>query len=229
MKDNIKLFAGISAKSFMKWLLIFIPGLILSMICAVWGFILLFKGAPSSTGPAHTGGVGAVLYLFVLGISNPIVSIMTLLSFFAFPILYYSLASKKAMTYAVSSLWQQKLQGWFNDKILNYLSKLEQKNGSLVKKADNFATVKIKLLHAIKEDSVTNKFQKNILGFIVKKIDDNAVLSDQDGDAKFSDLLLLKLNETMNAVTTPKNTLFFAAVGVQLLLLILAIKFNSFG
>lgn len=226
MQENISLFTRISAKSFLKWLLIFFPGMLFSVICVIWGFILLFKGMGGSPGPAHAGGAGAVIFFGVLCLANPSVALMIFFSLFVFPFVYYSLATKKATIYAVKSLWDNKLQNWLNTRILNYLEKLETSENSKLLKINNFATLKIKLLHAIKEDPEINKFQRKVLCFVVNRIDDSAVLADPNDEAKFSDMLLLKINDTMNALTTPKNSFFFVTLGIQVVFLILAITLN---
>ena len=227
MKSTIKSIAKITGKSAFKWLVIFVPALFFSVFCFVTAIFLLSNNTGGGfSGAGHAGWLGAVLGVFILFGKDFWVMLLATLSLLAFPAIYFTVANKLAIQSAISSIWENKLQGWFSDKVATYSDKITNDHSSKLSKINDYASVKMQLVNSVKQDGTTNKWQKRILKFILKKIHlDDIDFSDKD--LKLSNVIAVKMNQVLSELAKPSNKLFYIVFGVHVLLLILAFVFDQ--
>ncbi len=86
--------------------------------------------------------------------------------------------------------------------------------------------MKTQLVTSVKQDGVTNKWQKRILKFLLNKI--------QLGDVDFSDenlnlsnVVSDKINDALTDLAKPSNKLFYIILGVHIVFLVLAIVLDK--
>ena len=222
--NYLKELAYLSVKSTFRWNIVFIPGLILSLVTlimavvAIFGivaetvvgdqlfltmgsemFSILLKG--SGRAITHVGAVGFIVPLVGAGMvmfSIPIGIAVTSLYMIR---KYYMLATRYTTHKALYDMWRTTLKDWFTEQLTRYLNSVIDNSKNLSK--DNQAlTQKMQLLLAIKEDENANIFQKGLLSFVVKIID----LEERDiydSTLKFSDVVIEKVHTFMDFLINP--------------------------
>ena len=180
MKTNIKSVAGQTAKLTLKWVVVFLPGMFLSILFFIIAFYLLYNGNAVATSTlngtgrfaTHTGASSGKFVLIIeflkLIVTDPFPMVLWLLSVFVMPYVYFTLATKYTLSAAFSKIWDGNLGNWFSDKITSYTDKIfTSKKGKTI---DSFASKKIQLVQAMKKDSELTKWQRKYAVFITKKI-----------------------------------------------------------
>lgn len=169
MNTNFNLFTKIASRSFLAWISIVIPGIILSIIGLIMAIYLL-GNHPGYAG-ARAGGMGTLLALFVLFTVAFWSSLLLVFSIAGF-VLFPSMASGYTLKKTIFLVWENKLGDFFIGKISSYLDKVLLRIAPLEGASD--ATLKKQSLRElkleVKKDGDTNRLQKRLLNFLLKKI-----------------------------------------------------------
>jgi len=224
MNTNFNLFAKIATRSFVAWISIVIPGIILSIIGLIMAIYLL-GNHPGYAG-ARAGGIGALLAIFVLFTVAFWSSLLLVLSIAGF-VLFPSLASGYTLKKAIFLVWDNKLGDFFIEKISGYLDKVllriaEQKNASdATLKKESIKELKLE----VKKDGNTNKLQKRLLNFLLKQVR----LDDIDWHApkeKIKSEILARIKEYIGEKLVPSKLWIRLVMVLPVVLMILALIYD---
>ncbi|WP_281232718.1 hypothetical protein [Flavobacterium gelatinilyticum] len=211
MKEEIKIIAGISAKSSLKWLSVMLTGNLFTLICF---FVILFQNVH------FAGGGHGNLYAFITGLffSN-ICGFILFAGAPVFGALYFVLANKTAAQYMLHLTWKNKVfSSYIDSKVVFLVDKLTSSN-NWAGKASNAAMFRLQLLEANRNDKENSKIKKRIIGYVFKKIN----LDDIDfsnPDLKLSEIVSIKLNNFISDAVKPSSLFFWLLFLLQLGLLI---------
>lgn len=178
MNTNIALFGRIAARSFLSWLSVVLPGILLSVMGLIISiFLLAHQPGPGFAG-ARAGGIGALMgLLMLLNVSFWTTSlfVLSLAGFVLFP----SLASGYTLKKALFLCWEYKLGDYFVDKIGGYVDRIGSRTGNGQASSAAGGTLKkepVRNLKAeVQKDAGTNKLQKRILNHLLKKANLNGI------------------------------------------------------
>jgi hypothetical protein len=224
MNTNFNLFAKIATRSFVAWISIVIPGIILSIIGLIMAIYLL-GNHPGYAG-ARAGGIGALLALFVLFTVAFWSSLLLVLSIAGF-VLFPSLASGYTLKKTIFLVWDNKLGDFFIEKISSYLDKVllriaEQKNASdATLKKESVKELKLE----VKKDGNTSKLQKRLLNFLLAKVR----LEDIDWQApkeKIKSEILARFKGYIGEKLLPSKLWIRLAMILPVVLMILALIYD---
>lgn len=224
MNTNFNLFAKIATRSFIAWISIVIPGIILSTTGLIMAIYLL-GNHPGYAG-ARAGGIGALLALFVLFTVAFWSSLLLALSIAGF-VLFPSLAASYTLKKTIFLVWENKLGDFFIEKISGYLDKVLLRITSLKEASD--VTLKKESIQelklAVKKDGDTNKLQKRLLNFLLKKVR----LEDIDWHApkeKIKNEVLARCREYIGEKLLPTTLWIRLAMVLPVVLMILALIYD---
>lgn len=226
MKANLTLFTKIATRSAVSWLSIVIPGIIISVI----GLIISIYLIGQQPGPGYTGGhagpIGAILgmiIMFTIAFWSSVLFVLSLAGFALFP----SLASGYTFKKAVFLVWDNKLGDFFIEKIGVYVDKVMVRIAE--KRAASDATLKkesIKELKLeVKKDGATNKWQKRIINFLLKKVN----LDDIDWKAepaKIKSQILAKVKDYIGEKLVPSKWIIRLALLLPVVVMVLAFIYD---
>lgn len=216
MKENIKLYAKISGKAFLKWLFVIVSGIVLTLILFL---IILFTNS-SGAGGGHGNAYAFILNLavqdffgFLLFIGTPV-----------FIFLYFAIANKIGIQTIIYEIWTNKAVQFVEPAIKKIAEKITSKQ-NWVTTVSNEAMLRAKLLDANRNDKSNSTLNKRVLGYVFKKIklDD---IDFRDENLTLADILTLKLKNFISETTQPSFKLFWVLLVVQIVLLILSIIFS---
>ncbi len=209
MSSESKIYRSIGLKSAMAWSKIAFGGLIFSVICFLAGIMILFNS------PEKENGFALVIK------TEPYADALIVMSCI-FVFLYFALASKHALQTALYSLWKNKLSDFILPKTLTYIEHISNAlQPEWLKDVTNKAMIKIKLLDEVRKDKSINRIQRKALnlGFRKLKLDD----MDFQQDQPLASIICLKINNTIASVSRPSMFLFWLLIGLQVVMLILAL------
>ncbi len=223
MKENIKLITSIIAKTTFKWVFIFVSGNIITLITFL---IALFTNLDCLEGVrvAHTGSAGGIVVIIFFA------SALFLSNFFAFvlvfgaPIfltLYFLIANKISIQYALFLLWKGKAGDYILSKVRFLTKRITEKEGWRKNISDK-VMLKARLLQLAKEDKDTAKLQRRIISFGFKKIN----LDDIDfknESLNLSDILTSKFEHFISEASKPSMKLFWVLALIQIIFLIISL------
>lgn len=227
MHSNITIFAKIASRSFLAWLSIVIPGLLLSLAGFTVAIVLIGRHpGPGFSGGGHAGGIGALLGLFVL-FTIAFWSTLLLVISFAGLFLFPSLASGYTLKKALFLSWENKVGDYFIEKIGGYLDRiLPQQKKDAGMGDDTFKKASIKELKTeVSKDRDTNKLQKRLLNYLLKKVN----LDDVNWSAPVPDIknaILLKIKTFIGEKIRPSATLIRLAMALIVVVMILALIYG---
>lgn len=219
--DHLKFYTTTAATALLRWLILSGAGLVLSIIGIAIGVHLLGNNTGEGFHSAHTGGgLGALLGVLVL-FKIDFWPMLLLVASVAFIATYAMVASKVSLGFIISHLYENKLSSVIGDKLTGMLSKLIEQKPQWLQSIENVKTLKEKLLNASNEDSSLNKIQRKAMHYALKK----AKLDDIDfsaGNANLANDVSGKVMTQLSEAASPSYMLFWIAVGVHVLLAILA-------
>lgn len=219
MKTSIPLFTKIAARSFMAWISIVIPGIIISIIGLIVAiYIISHQPGPGFTG-ARAGGIGAILAIFVLftvAFWSTTLLVYSIAGFILFP----SLASGYTLRKALFLCWDNKLGDFFISKIDGYVERILQRGDALK------TNIKKELKIEVKQDHDTNKLQKRLLNFLLKKVSlDN--IDWQAPQPKIKQEILARIKAYIGEKLTPSPLMIRLAMVLPVVLMILAFIYDK--
>lgn len=216
MKENIKLYAKISGKAFLKWLFVLLSGSIISAIL----FLIIFFTNVSGAGGGHGNA-----YAFVINLA--VQDLFGFLLFIGMPLfvfLYFAVANKIGIQTIIYEIWTNKAMQFVEPAIKKIADKITSKQNWMTSVSDQ-AMLRAKLLDENRNDKSNSSLNRRVLGYVFKKIklDD---IDFRDENLTLTEVLTLKLKNFISETTKPSFILFWVLVGVQFLLLILSIVFS---
>ena len=161
MNENLKIAVKISAKTGLKWALIFVLGNIVTLITF---FIALFN----NIGLAG-GGHGNVTALFLGLLTSNFPAFLLIFGAPLFLAIYFILANKISIQNAIYLLWEGKAGHYISSKVRTLTKNITEKEGWRKEYTDWFI-LKAKMLQLIKEDKDTSRLQRKVLNFGFKKV-----------------------------------------------------------
>jgi hypothetical protein len=206
MIENIKLFAKISAKSALTWLLIFCTGAFFTFLFMI---ITLFS-LDRETGGGHFGALG--LPFDYLQSNFP--AFLVVFCFPVFGVLYYLCANKMAVNKAIYETWKNKGESQLGPVAASLIERVT--GNQRIEKIASPALLRIKLLDSVRQSS-ESKIKKRIIGYAFKKIR----LDDIDfsaNDIKLSDVLSQKFINFISESASPSWLFFWILLLVHIAL-----------
>ncbi len=216
MKENIKLYAKISGKAFLKWLFVLVSGITITFIL----FLIILLTNASGAGGGHGNAYAFVVNLavqdffgFLLFVGAPV-----------FIFLYFAIANKVGIQTIIYEIWTNKAVQFVEPAIKKIAEKITNKQNWMTTVSDQ-AMLRAKLLDENRNDKSNSSLNRRVLGYVFKKIklDD---INFRDENLTLADILTLKLKNFISETTKPSFSLFWILVGIQILLLILSIIFS---
>ena len=220
MSSSFNLYAKIIAKGAFKWLSMLGLGLLFCLVGIGIG-VAVMEGtdAPGMPASAHTGMFGAVVGLFYLLIYQTLPTLLLILSIAVLPIIYFMVANKSVIQFAIYEVATKKLAGLVIDQI-TALGKSIDKNPKM-QKVSNYVQLKQELLNENNTDKTTSKWQKRIIAFIFNRIDiDPEEFSKSES---VGSILSGKAAAYINEFTEPSGLLTYLVFGGHFILMILTV------
>ena len=208
MKEDIKLYARISGKSFFRWLFIAVSGMVLTVI---FFLIILFQNI-STTGEDERK---KTVFIVDLAMDNT-GAFLLLLAAPLFIVLYVVLANKIAIHYMIFQIWKNKAINYVEPAVKNIVERATSQHTGTKKIADG-VMLKARLLQETRQDKRTSPINKRVISYGLKKIR----LDDIDFDNEKVSLPIIisdKLKAYISETTEPGYLLFWLLAGFQCLL-----------
>lgn len=209
MKENLKTIANISSKVLLKWVFIVVMGFFATGLTFTMVLYRNFK-------LISTGITVAFLELYKTNLS-------AFLLFFGAPIfmiLYVVIANKLSIQSAIHLLWKGKTGDYLLSKVKTIIARLLEKEGWRKSFSDK-AILKAKVLQEIKNDPDTSRLQRNVIGFVLARIQLDKVDFQQE-DLKISDIIVTKFSDFVTEIIEPSLVMFWVLFSVQLFLLMIS-------
>ncbi|MGE8339601.1 MAG: hypothetical protein ACN6OI_01090 [Flavobacterium sp.] len=213
MKEEIKVVAGISVKSSLKWLVIMIIGNLFTLILFL---IILFQNAD------FAGGGHGNAYAFLSGLFlNNIYGFILLAGAPVFAILYFLIANKAAIQQMIYRTWKNKVfASYIDSKVVFLVDKLTASN-NWSSAVSNKALLKMQLLEANRNDKESSKIKKKVINYLYQKINlDDVDFSNKD--LKRSEVVSVKLNQFISEAVEPSLLFFWLLLLIQIVLFVAA-------
>ncbi|AWK06771.1 hypothetical protein HYN56_22075 [Flavobacterium crocinum] len=213
MKEEIKIVAGISAKSSLKWLFIMISGNVFTISCFL---IILFQNAE------FAGGGHGNAYAFLAGLFfNNICGFILFAGAPVFSFLYFVIANKAAIQQMIYLAWKNKtFAGYIDSKVILLTDKLAGSNHWVSSMSDE-SMLRLKLLEANKNDKETSRIKKRIINYLFQKIRlDDVDFSKED--LKLSEIVSMKINGFISESVEPSLMFFWLLLLIQIVLFVVA-------
>lgn len=226
MNEQIKLFGSIALRSSFSWLKIAVAG----GAMAITGFCiaLWLYGNNSGAGSAgsRAGGAGAVLgilYLFIEEFWTALLLFGSLICLF----LFMPFASKYALQKALYLTWQRGLGSFFVERLNAYLDRIGPggSNPKVPQGQEKGPAIKKQLIDEAGKDPGTNKIQKRIFRYLLRKVQ----LDDIDFSAPVAAIraaLVQKMKDRIGEKIAPSLTPFWMLTGTIVLMIVLALVFD---
>lgn len=211
MNENIKLYAKISAKSFLKWLAMLGFGVLITIILFV---IILFQ---------HGSGVGGghgnpIAFILNLALENPFDMIL-----FAgapvFVFLYFMVANKITIQGIIYQVCIHHAISFVESALRGLIERVINKQDS-VKEIPGQIFFKEKLLNENKKDNASGGLNKKIINYALKRIKLDGI-NFNGGKSAIVDGILTKFRTYITETTKPSFMFFWILILVQVLLFIL--------
>jgi hypothetical protein len=192
IKENVKAFAYISAKTFTKWISIGMAG---GLISIIYGFSVLFLEEKQTILVFLSNLFSKSISGFILFIGTPL-----------FMVLYLLIANKIAIQTFLYQIWKNKAQGFLQEKVKGLVNKLTSAN-NWTSHISTAAVLKLKLLTANKNDKESNFILRKSIGYLLSmtKLDD---IDFKDENIQLSEIVAQKLGEIVGEFSKP-SLLFF--------------------
>lgn len=215
MNESIKLYAKISGKSFLKWLIVIITGIVVTMI---FFFVILFTNASGAGG----GHGNALAFITNLAIQD----FFGLLLFAGAPVfifLYFSVANKIAIQTVIYEIWTNKAVQFVEPAIKKIAEKITSKQ-NWITTVSNSAMLRAKLLDENRNDKSNSTLNKRVLNYVFKriKLDD---IDFRNENLTLADIITLKIKNFISGIAEPSFKLFWVLLITQFVLLFLSIIF----
>lgn len=226
MNEQIKLFGSIALRSSFSWLKIVVAGGVL----AIAGFCiaLWLYGNQSGAGFAgsRAGGAGAfigLLYLFAEEFWTALLLFGSLICMF----LFFPFASKYALQKALYLTWQRGLGSFFVERLNAYLDRMGPGSNrpEVPQGLEKGPAIKKRLMDEAGKDPGTNKIQKRIFRYLLRKVQ----LDDIDFSAPVAAIraaLVQKMKDCIGEKIAPSRTPFWILTGIIVLMVVLALIFD---
>lgn len=213
MKEEIKMMAGISAKSSLKWLIVMVSGNVFTIICFL---IILFQNADFAGG-GHGNACAFLAGLFF----NNICGFILFAGAPVFAFLYFVIANKVAIQQMIYLTWKnKKISDYIDSKVVLLVDKITDSN-SLVGTISNESILRLKLLEANKNDKENSRIKKRIINYLFQKIRlDDVDFSKED--LKLSEIVSLKINQFISETIEPSLLFFWLLFLLQVVLFVVA-------
>ena len=217
MQEEIKIIAGISAKSSLKWLFVMISGNVFTVICFL---MILFQNAD------FAGGGHGNAYAFITGLFfNNICGFILFAGAPIFAFLYFLIANKAAIQQMIYLTWKNKtFADYIDAKVILLTDKLVGAN-HWTTAMSNESMLRLKLLEANKNDKETSRIKKKIINYLFQKIKLDDVDFNKE-DLKLSGIVSLKINQFISEAVEPSLLFFWLLLLLQIVLFVVAQFFN---
>jgi hypothetical protein len=222
--DNIKLYAKTAGAAMLRWLLISGAGLVFAIIGMFIAMHLIGNNTGAGYAGARTGSGIGVLFTMLTLFKDEFWSALLLVASFAFVFIYTMVASKVSLSFIIGSLYENKLAGVIGEKVTSTIRSISQKPG-WEKSVSGAASMKEKFLSATKEDSSINKIQQKVIGYALNKTKLNDINFSEDNPSLPEDISSRVMSQ-LSKMAKPSYNLFWIAVGVHALLVVLAFVFD---
>lgn len=205
INENVKIFAKISGKSALKWTVVMLTGLFMTLLFLVVTLICI-DAPENSNFFGHTLQHNFFAFLMVAG--SPL-----------FLIAYYLCANKMAVAVSIYETWKQKGEEHIRPAAAALIEKATARF-----KADKIsspALVRLKMIDAVRNSS-ESRIKKRIIGYVFKRIR----LDDVDFTAEnvtLSDVLAQKFTNFITEAAQPSWLFFLILSGLHVLCFILAL------
>jgi len=222
---NFKFYSKTALAAFFRWLMLSGVGVVLSVIGIIVGLALLGNNVGSGYSGAKSGsGLGAIVSLFVL-FRDEFWTAMLIFASIALVVVYFMVASKFTIGFILHRLLQHKLLPVIGTKVAAILRSFSEKQSKGLPSFANAEELKKKLAHLVSQDSDTNKIQRKVIQYGLKKIDLHDVDFTQK-DLNVSDEVSSRVMRRLAEAANPGYRVFGIVFVVHLSVLILALIFD---
>ena len=231
MKIPYEPIARIVAKTSLKYILLLGLGVFLSFISIIVSFIMLGYDShhAGDTGLGHAaahvggggGGAAGILILFMWFATDFWSACLFWASILFLP-LYFIVANKYAISYAIHQVWKNQLSGWVIEKTDGFLTHFQNVQPEWIKNTSDKAAVKMKMIESINADKTTPKIQRKMLTYLFKKTNLNDVDFQKD-NFSWKDVMLNKFKTSIQTIGKPSMAFFGIVIMLHVAIMILAI------
>jgi len=211
MNEHFKFYAKLSGLSALRWVAVFIPGLLLTLI---FSLITGFQNADimGSGGGGHAGIAVVYVWIAALFMENPCAFVILIGSPF-FLTFYFIIANKAAIQTLVYGIWTNKASHHVEPRVKSivdhYASKSDQTQQVL-----NKAKLRAGLLDASRKDPNTSGVQKRVITYAFKKIQLNDLELNND-DLTMGDVISVRVSGYISESSKPGFLLFWILLALQ--------------
>lgn len=222
--NNILLFGKIAGKSFLGWLKIIMTGGLVSIICLITGIVLWGNNEGAGFAGSKAGFIGALIGVLMLFV----IEFWTALLFFGTIVcmcLYIPMASRYGIKKAIYLTWRDKLGDILVTRADQYLARIMERKGFSAKQAitpEDATLLKKEMMAEAKKDPETNKIQKNILQYLLKRINMHDI-NFSAPPAEIRTAILRKFKEMISEKIQPSMQAVWIMVAAQVIVLIIAV------
>ena len=219
MNDNLKFLTKLSAVAALKWSVVFIPGILLTLT-----FALITGFQSAELFPRHGGGEGILYVIFIqLALTNPC-AFLVLVGAPAFITLYFIVANKVAVQSIMSGIWENKaihlVEPAVKRIVDTYLS------GTVVQKTFSAAKERARLLDISRKDPHTSGATKRVITYAFKKIPlEETEL--HNTELSLGDIISTRVSAYISDAAQPGFGLFWILAVIHVALFIGAQIFNT--
>jgi len=209
--EAFKYYAKIASASFLRWLLVFGAGLLLSLVGIVVSLYLLGHGAQAGWLAAASGALwSTALFLGSL----------------ALPAAYFVLANKITLGFVLYGLFENKLLPLIEERVSALISRFISRQESLAGVLANVPALREKLVALVGEDSTLNKIQRQAMryGLARVRLDD---IDFRQPDLNLPGVIAGRVVDELQAAAEPGYLLFWIVATGHLALLVLALLFDQ--
>ena len=208
MKEDIKLYARISGKSFFRWLFIAVSGIALTIVLFL---VVLFQNI-STTGEDERK---KTVFIIDLAMDNT-GAFLLLAGAPIFILLYIILANKIAIHHMIFQIWKNKAVHYVEPAVKNIVERATSQHNGTIKVAHG-AMLKARLLQENRQDKRTSPINKRVIGYGLKKIrlDDIDFANEK---VSLTTIISDKLKAYISATAEPGYLLVWLLAGFQLIL-----------
>ena len=215
MNENFKFYAKLSAVSALKWVLIFIPGFLITLIFAlITGFQSTDLVSPAG---GHAGIAVVYVYLVALAMSNPC-AFAILIGAPVFLTLYFLIANKVAIQTIIFGIWKNKGAHHLEPLVKNVVDRYAAKRDWTTKTMSQ-AKLRAGLLDANRKDPNTSGLTKRAINYAFKKIRLDETELDNES-LTMGDVISVRVTHYISESTQPGFTAFWIVFVLQVVLFI---------
>lgn len=222
---NFKFYSKTALAAVFRWLMLSGAGVVLSVTGIIVGLALLGNNVGSGYSGAKSGsGLGAIVSVFVL-FRDEFWTAMLIFASIALVAVYFMVASKFTIGFILHRLLEHKLLPVIGTKVAATLRGFSAKQSKGLPSFANAEELKKKLAHLVSQDSDTNKIQRKVIHYGLKKIDLHDIDFTQK-DLNVSDEVSNRLMRRLAEAANPGYRVFGIVFAVHLSVLILALIFD---